>query len=355
MILDSSIIQKAYTWLRDKKPFVVFKTPENNELCGIFQKDTTLHTDNTLLRPGYVFAPFDSRQKTILFPLESSEFLTQTYETNVPAYQFSEFHITSGDEDTARPRHIELVRKAVTAMQAGSFQKVVLSRKESVPVNEEPLSVFVRLCDTYPSAYVYVWFHPEVGIWMGATPETLLHHKDGRLTTMSLAGTKLYRDSLEAVWGDKEKEEQHIVTSFICKNLEGRVTYLKKEGPFTIRAGNLLHLCTRIEGNCTVDKISGIVNALHPTPAVCGMPREKAKTFILANEPYNRSFYSGFTGMVTAKETRLFVNLRCMSLEDKEATVYVGGGITRDSVPEQEWEETVNKTGTLKKVLLHHI
>ena len=355
MSFDSLIIKKAYTWLSHKKPFIVYKTPDNHELCGVFQKEATLYTEESFTHPGYVFAPFDSRQKTIFFPLENSEFLTQTFIPKTPVNTASDFHAIIEDGGMVRARYIELVGKAVKAMQEGAFEKVVLSRKESVSVKEEPISVFLRLCNTYPSAYGYIWFHPEVGMWMGATPETLLHYKNGLFTTMSLAGTQLYNGSLGVAWGNKEKEEQQIVTGFISKSLEGKVTHLKKTGPFTKKAGNLLHLCTRIEGSCTATAIPDIINTLHPTPAVCGMPGEKAKAFILANEEYNRSFYTGFMGMITPRDTHLFVNLRCMSLRDNESSIYVGGGITKDSIPEQEWEETVNKTGTLKKVLLQQI
>ena len=95
----------------------------------------------------------------------------------------------------------------------------------------------------------------------------------------------------------------------------------------------------------------------HPTPAVCGLPAKKAKNFILENENYNREFYSGFLGEINIpkstknKKSHLFVNLRCMSLENNIARIYVGGGITKDSIPEKEWEETVSKSFTMKSVL----
>ena len=96
---------------------------------------------------------------------------------------------------------------------------------------------------------------------------------------------------------------------------------------------------------------------MHPTPAVCGLPKNSAKAFILENEPHDRHFYSGFLGELNSsfstnsRSSDLFVNLRCMQIEDSKAHLYMGCGITKDSIPEKEWEESVNKSMTIKKVL----
>ena len=91
---------------------------------------------------------------------------------------------------------------------------------------------------------------------------------------------------------------------------------------------------------------------LHPTPAVCGLPKEEAKQFILDNELYNRDFYTGFLGELNLKgQTNLYVNLRCMQLKDNRISIYVGGGITADSNAENEWEETVIKAKVMKNAL----
>ena len=100
-----------------------------------------------------------------------------------------------------------------------------------------------------------------------------------------------------------------------------------------------------------------IVQLLHPTPAVCGLPKEIAKEFIIENEPYDRGFYTGFLGELNCSFTNkkassdLFVNLRCMEIKNSQAHLYMGCGITKDSIPEKEWEESVNKSMTMKMVL----
>jgi isochorismate synthase len=94
------------------------------------------------------------------------------------------------------------------------------------------------------------------------------------------------------------------------------------------------------------------LDTLHPTPAVCGLPKAAAKDFILQNENYDRCYYTGFLGEInTNLKTELFVNLRCVEIIDTFAAIYVGGGITLDSNPEDEWLETSNKTNTIKSVL----
>lgn len=112
---------------------------------------------------------------------------------------------------------------------------------------------------------------------------------------------------------------------------------------------------------------------MHPTPAVCGLPKDISKAFILKNENYNREFYTGFLGELNIKERKsrnvnrhniendayasvknvsnLYVNLRCMQLVNNHAIVYIGGGITKDSIPEKEWEETVSKSQVIKSIL----
>ena len=98
--------------------------------------------------------------------------------------------------------------------------------------------------------------------------------------------------------------------------------------------------------------MKNLLNTLHPTPAVCGLPKEAAKSFILRNENYDRTFYTGFLGEININlVTDLFVNLRCVEIEEGFAKVYVGGGITEESIPEKEWLETHFKTTTIKSIL----
>jgi len=205
----------------------------------------------------------------------------------------------------------------------------------------------------YNNAFVYLWFHPVIGLWMGATPERLIGIAQNKFETMALAGTQLFNGSLDVHWNDKEIHEQQLVTDFILEKIKGTIDQIKIKGPYTVRAGNLLHLRTDISGTLPSSNVlDNLIISLFPTPAICGLPKDVAAKFILQNEGYDRAFYAGFLGELNiAKSTNLFVNLRCMQLENEDCSIYVGGGITRDSNPDKEWEETVSKTDVIKKVL----
>ena len=186
---------------------------------------------------------------------------------------------------------------------------------------------------------------------MGATPELLLQVKGEKIETMSLAGTAIHSETDSHVWGDKEKEEQQLVTDFITSQFDktgvsNPITSKVK----TIKAGHLLHLQTVITGIIKKEQIKSVLDSLHPTPAVCGLPRDQSMTFIDNEENYNRSFYTGYLGVVDGDTHNYFVNLRCMQLFDKTVVLYVGGGITVKSDAELEYKETMAK---LKTCLLY--
>jgi isochorismate synthase len=221
---------------------------------------------------------------------------------------------------------------------------------------------------------VYCWYHPKVGLWIGATPELLFKVEGKQLTTISLAGTQPYKPSSIPSWTHKEYEEQQIVTDYITNRIKPYTIQINVSDIDTVRAGSLLHLKTRITSRIAdTSNLKSIIEALHPTPAVCGFPREEAKDFILKNENYNREYYTGFLGELNLKQSKtrnanrrnvennayavvktqsnFYVNLRCMQIKNNEALIYIGGGITKDSNSEKEWEETVNKTTTIGNVL----
>ena len=168
------------------------------------------------------------------------------------------------------------------------------------------------------------------------------------------------QEKQKVLWQNKEKVEQQLVTDYIVDIISNSVSKVQTSIPETIKAGNLLHLKTVIQG--TFDKntnLNDLVVLLHPTPAVGGFPKLNAINFINENEGYNREYYSGYLGEINYNDnsvTDLYVNLRCMQIQKNndnfQAHLFVGCGITKDSIPEKEWFETVNKAMTLKNVLL---
>lgn len=193
----------------------------------------------------------------------------------------------------------------------------------------QALEYFDKLCLEYPTAFVALVSIPLVGTWMVATPETLVSiDKNNNLHTMALAGTRQAPTDPsvdpESVWSQKEREEQGLVSQYIieCFKQIGVQDYIRN-GPYTMRAGHLLHLCTDFtlaldQQNSSILG-SRILKLLHPTSAVCGMPKEEAMAYICKFEKYDRQFYTGFLGPVNWEcETRFFVNLRCLQLYGNE-------------------------------------
>jgi isochorismate synthase len=337
-------------------PFVIYRKPNKKKLTGLFQKNNHLYFVEDFTEAGFVFAPFEGNQKILIPKTESVKM-----ESELSSSEEKISSEISSTENKEAQAHFELlVQKGIDAISNGVFHKVVLSRKEIVDLPDFDLvTVFTKLIRTYPTAFSYCWFHPKIGLWMGASPERLLKANKNKFFTTALAGTQAFVDTVNVEWKTKEKEEQQFVTDFILENLENLATEVTVSSPFTVKAGNLLHLKTEIEGIVNEKaNLKQLVSVLHPTPAVCGLPKMAAKEFILKNEDYDRDYYTGFLGELNKKgfakqklKSDLYVNLRCMQIKNKHAHLYIGCGITEGSIPEKEWKESVNKSMTMKKVL----
>lgn len=356
----SELYLKIQSQLDQQLPLVVYKKPGGNEVDCFLQNDNYLYEVSSYDSSGFVFAPFSNSEKTVIIPDTKSSFFTSIIPLTPKNLNYISKNASNASvEGKERKAHISLVNSGIQAIENSTFRKVVLSRKEEVPFSKSNvLEVFQRLVDLYANAFVYFWYHPKIGMWLGATPETLLRIDGDNFSTMSLAGTQPYTGSMEVSWGAKEIEEQAMVTEFVLKELAHNVNTIRRSESYTYKAGTLLHLKTDIAGTLKSNpqSIKNIIEVLHPTPAVCGLPKEEARSFILDNEGYDRKYYTGFLGELNrfnngTSSSSLFVNLRCMEICKDKALLYVGGGITKDSIPEKEWEETVKKTETMKRVL----
>lgn len=356
------------------KPLVAYSKPNDNKIKAILQDTNDLYYTNDFNEQGFVFSPFDDNKDSVLMPLENSEVISTSQELEVSMAVKTPIENNSISSQS-KDFHINLVSKGVEAITAHAFRKVVLSRRETVNLSHSnPILIFKRLLSTYPSAFVYCWYHPQVGLWLGATPEALINIEGQQFSIMALAGTQDYKGTLDVVWKDKEKDEQQIVTNFILEGLKPLTEKIKISETETVKAGNLLHLKTMVSARLKAQSnLKEVLSVLHPTPAVCGFPKLEAKQFILKHENYNREFYTGFLGelnfettkaprsgkrnienrayAITKKSSQLFVNLRCMQLKGSKAMIYVGGGITKSSNAAHEWEETVSKSRVIKNVL----
>lgn len=227
--------------------------------------------------------------------------------------------------------------------------KAVLSRLKKVEGPEDIQAYFLALCEAYPNAFVYALIGAQIGQWVGATPETLVQANNGQGKTMALAGTRKADSNLP--WEEKEFEEHELVADFIEENLaESSISNIERSERYEILSGPVKHLRTDFDFSVEENQVWDVVRRLHPTPAVSGWPVKTALKLIEENEAHDRSIYAGIIGVLGAS-TRLYVNLRCAQLIKKDMFLYVGGGFTKDSDPEAEWEETENKAATLINIL----
>jgi isochorismate synthase len=364
----SELMKRVEGQFLSELPFVVYRKPNSDMINCILQHNNQLNEVHDYSEKGFVFAPFNADHPTILLSLD--EMITAEYEANTSAGQ--EIEPTLEVDTEAMTFHVDLVKKGIQHIKKGKFNKVVLSRKFDVDCPNSPGEIFKKLLSRYTSAFCYFWYHPKIGTWLGATPEILVRVENNRLTTMSLAGTKAFDKNKAPNWGQKELDEQQVVTDYITNALQDKVTSYKVHGVESVKAGHLWHLRTKITA-VVHENLDLILKALHPTPAVCGFPLTTSRKFIQEYENYPREYYTGFLGELNFKReivrapasrnlenksyrtrtstTELYVNLRCMQLIGERALVYVGGGITKDSIPEMEWMETKAKGKTMLSIL----
>ncbi len=338
--------------LKSLKPFVLYRKPSSKQLRLIVQSNTDVHRVRSFKERGFIMAPFNPDELPLY--LKPDNIFFDDHYIPTPFYQGEIPSEKSGDK--SRNAHVALVSKALKKIVSGPLNKVVVSRVIEVPLKANPLQKFNNLLLEHSKAFCYFWYHPATGIWMGATPELFLSMKNNLITIYSLAGTKVTSDESPPLWTDKEKEEQRYVTDFIMEELTSVQLVPTASEPISIRAGQLWHLQTEIQARLAGNSLKSLISSLHPTPAVCGTPKENAIAFIQKYEDYNRRYYTGYLGEINlgnSGECDLFVNLRCMAWSDGVARVYVGGGITQHSIPEEEWQETAQKSTTITGALFN--
>jgi isochorismate synthase len=402
-ILEKRISTKSpkiqHLWeaaLSEGFPIALWRLPKANEkqlIIGLSGSTSRMKVDLEDMPEGFVMSPFQGESLFIKSDLHYC-FDTDNQQVNDPTIEHEVFekkyldkfeqaiekveidviHPDFNDSEKNFGRYnemlfVEMIAKAITSIENGEVQKVVLSRTKNItlPNTFKVIEAFKKLCIAYPNAFVSLVYLPEYqSFWLGATPETLVSmDKDGKFRTMSLAGTQSAKDKNgknllagEIRWSHKEIEEQAFVSRYIIECFKKiRLREYEESGPKTVQAGNLMHLRTdyMVDTQALNFPQLGTVmlELLHPTSAVCGMPKVPALRMIAEHELHDREFYSGFLGPVNMQEeSHLFVNLRTMKVSENEATLYAGCGITEDSNPVNEWHETEMKIQTLMNVIL---
>jgi len=377
---EKKILRQAMTEaFAQGQSFSLWKTPGTDEKHLVICQQVKSVSEYSLEEgeAGFIFASFKPDNKKYFFPADTlfrfenetlsqgpSEFsanLTEkepTASTPKSNFHFSEYGKSRGSDFK------ELVLKGLEEIEAGRIEKIVPSRCKDISISPafDLLKAFYTLCEKHPQALVSLVSSPETGTWLGATPELLVCvNAQNKFKTVALAGTLPYTADINlktVAWTQKEIEEQALVCRYIISCFKKiRLREYDEHGPRTIIAGNVMHLKTEYEVDMIATNFpqlgSVMLKLLHPTSAVCGMPLEQSLAFLEKNEGYDRQFYSGFLGPVQIrKESHVYVNLRCMQVFQDTVRLYAGAGITADSSPEKEWEETEIKMQNMQQLII---
>ena len=324
-------------------------------------------------RRGFVVAPFQISEKQPVLLIRPDEVETVVVDNGQWTVDSCDY-IASGNSSVESNQNCPLstvnyqlytysidFANFHSQLDSGVFRKIVLARCADEETSDAipPLQLFHRACTLYPRMFIALVNTAKSGCWLTATPEILLEGKTEAWRTIALAGTmKLEGDQLNGEgetlrWSTKNIQEQRIVATYITECLEQFTGDFHEEGPRTVRAANLVHLRSDFTFSLPDSQHLGdLLHVLHPTPAVCGLPKREAFEFIIHNEHTPRRYYSGFMGMLDPEEeTHLYVSLRCMNIEGNHYHLYAGGGLLKDSQEEQEWQETEAKLETMRRIL----
>ncbi len=328
-------------------PFVVYKQPHSSRVHILQQNTAELVVDKHLEKEGFYFAPYNfEKHPVVVFPSELSE---------QSDYLIRDFQIGSSDillavaiEENEAIIHQQKVQSAIDLIKQKKLEKLIISRRIKVEINNfNLLDALLNLMHNRDESMVYLWHHPKIGTWMGATPELLAKYKENTLQTVALAGTLPVAENTPVSWTIKEINEQKIVSDYIEKQLKVFADHIVVEKPKTVYQGKIAHIKNELSAHISKENISKLVKQLHPTPAVCGLPTKIAQKYIESIEDYDRKYYTGFLGLKSDDTLNFYVNLRCLTHNEEQLYLYVGGGIVADSIPAKEWQETIYKSRVL--------
>ncbi|NLC85867.1 MAG: isochorismate synthase [Bacteroidales bacterium] len=352
---DSS--RKLDLLIENNASFAIFRLPDDSSTKFVMQSrgypiqitDIEELDENN----GFVIAPFRITENTPLLIIRPD--ITNLDEIEVPLKQDRTEKIKKERiRNIDKKDYSKLFEKFYKPINEGTLQKLVLSRSKNILKNKDFSAgeCFYRAIEKYKHSYVYLFHTPKSGTWLGSTPEMLLAGRGNLWHTVALAGTQNHKKGKMA-WDDKNLREQHLVTSYILNQLSSFNIKPEINGPYTTKAGNLAHLKTEL--NFTLPdstNLGRILKSLHPTPAVSGLPKNEAFSFINEHEGRDRRYYTGFLGMLDmSSDTNIYVNLRCMEIGKNLLTLFSGSGLVTSSNYRDEWKETEQKLKTMTSIV----
>lgn len=335
--------------------FAVYRQPGSNHI-SLVKGQVNRYAPGAHVADGFYINVFSTNE---VFYIQPDKIFTGNSFGEKAAQWQNEMYLRPGNsvKENLEEDYLHTLYEAIEAVEQNAFQKLVVSRNKKVKNADVNIpGVLDQLAAAFPECLVYIFSSPHTGTWMGATPEKLLVEKQKNIyRIMALAGTVRSEKEVKLeVWGEKEKQEQDYVAQYIASVIEqGGHTY-QKSGLYNFKTGLLNHLCTDFD--VTIDNKNDFLKlamALHPTPAVAGLPKQEAIHFLKSGEKYLRECYTGYIGPVGINQNNtLFVNLRCCQLTDEAVVFYAGGGINKGSVAEKEKQEVENKILNLQRFFM---
>jgi isochorismate synthase len=333
--------------------FAAYRMPDESEPNMIIQTEGIPVTDNRqnlMVSKGFMMSPFvaDKNKPTVLIKADKvlygdKDVFAALEKINI---HLNDCNICSNDNYKDA---YELFNRV---LQKDMFQKLVLSTSSVCEQTTSPIRMFLKACKKYPRMMIYLCYTPQTGMWLGCTPEIIVDGKDNNWHTMALAGTQpLNQGRMPKHWDEKNIKEQKLVAGYIYNTLINNAYHVEASMAYTQRAGQLAHLRTDFNFILQANKIKDIVEILHPTPAVCGLPKEEAYRFINTIEGYDRRYYAGIVGPVSKDEAHLYINLRCAEVFADKLLLYAGGGIIKESNKDDERREVEEKMKMIKDLI----
>lgn len=408
---DVAVVEQINALIKCDRPFALYRLPNEQEPYLVLQADNNLEVAHSwdelenmrgfmiapfalsekhpivVIRPDYEVAGIDAIVDTLNSLFSSDPELGAAFNNSYTPIDVEGVIDSSQDLEGAYTSYNNAFMSFMNALKAHRFDKLVLARADSVELSPGflPFMSFLLACDLYPNMMVSLCHSPATGTYLGSTPEMLLSGEQGTWHTVALAGTMFLQDPRSTrarrysqvqydekdaqlaeagwckhlptidEWSDKNREEQAIVANYIRDILQGFGVKIIESDPFTAQAGKVVHIKTEFSFKLKENaRLSSLIEALHPTPAVCGMPKQDAYGFIQETEPVDRAYYSGIIGPLDKSGiTNIFVNLRCMRLDlaNNRAILFAGGGILTKSQAQSEFEETQQKMNTMRSLL----
>ena len=255
----------------------------------------------------------------------------------------------------AEAEWVRRVQEARQALESGQVQKVVLARSEEFSSESgsfDGIATAFRMRRQQAGCTVFLVRRRGGQAFVGATPEELIRRNGRTISTMSLAGTRRRDERLDEELGEellrseKDRHEQVLVTQAMTQALMPMVEELVlARVPELAKLADVQHLRTRLHGTLRGEiDLFHLAEALHPTPAVGGLPRTEALAWISENEELDRGWYAGPIGWLRPDgDGLLVVAIRSVLLNAERARAFVGCGLVEDSDPSTEWEESEAK------------